>query len=152
MKRILLIMLLFLLVGCTNKVEEEKNNYLTYKSNLQEKEEFDNEEELDFNTYFNIQRENAEKINYSLVIEDPKIDMYNIKALLIHDYVVEDVFPTVGIFDDAVTLLSGSNDKITMQGSIQTEEDISSTKFKLYIEYEDKDGLENKVYYEVARG
>lgn len=152
MKKILLIMLLFLLVGCTNKLEEEKNTYLTYKSDLQEKEEFNNEEELDFNTYFNIQRESAEKINYSLVIENPKIDMYNIKALLIHDYVVEDVFPTVGIFDDAVTLLSSSSDKITMQGSIQTGEDISSTKFKLYIEYEDKDGLENKVYYEVARG
>ena len=44
------------------------------------------------------------------------------------------------------------NDKIVLEGSIQTIDDISDTKFKLYLEYVDDDGLENSIYYEVHRG
>ena len=33
-----------------------------------------------------------------------------------------------------------------------TEKNIDDTKFKLYLEYTDDDGLENNIYYEVNRG
>lgn len=153
MKKIVILILPFLLlIGCTNKLEEEKYEYLTYKSELQEREEFKTLEELDFNSYFNIVRETEEKINYSIVIDNPKIDMYNIKALLIHDFMTEDVFPTIGIFDEPATLLVDSSEKIILEGTIQTDKKITDTKFKLYLEYEDENGLQNKIYYEVARG
>ena len=67
MKKILLILPLILLMGCTNEVEEKKYTYLTYKNELQEQEVFD-EEAIDFNTFFNIERVNEEVINYSLII------------------------------------------------------------------------------------
>ena len=54
MKKFLVIIPLLLLVGCSNKVEEEKYAYLEYKDNLQKQEEFQADDELDFNTYFNI--------------------------------------------------------------------------------------------------
>ena len=97
-------------------------------------------------------RETEEKVTYSLVIDSPKVNMNNVKALLIHDFVTDDVFPSVGIFDEPVTLHKDSNDKIVLEGSIQTIDDISDTKFKLYLEYVDDDGLENSIYYEVHRG
>ncbi len=149
---VILLISLFLAAGCTNKLEVEKDEYLTYKSDLQKQEEFDTEEELDFNTFFNIIRENDEKVNYSLKIDNPKVDMYNIKALLIHDFVSEDIFPSVGIFDEPVNLLKDEDYSISLNGTIQTTSDISKTKFKLYLEYETENGLENKIYYEVARG
>lgn len=152
MKRILVMLSLFLLVGCTNKVEEEKYAYLEYKSNLEEQEEFASQDSLEFNTYFDLERENEEVINYSLVIDNPKVNMNNVKALLIHDFAVEDVFPTVGIFDDAVTLKVDSGDKIILKGNIQTNKDISNVKFKLYLEYTSDDGTLNNIYYEVHRG
>lgn len=152
MKKLFILIPLLFLVGCTNELEVEKYDYLTYKNELQEKEEFKSEEELDFNTYFDIIRENDEKIVYSIVIDSPKIDMYNVKALLIHDYMSEDVFPSVGIFDEPVSLLSDSDNKIILKGDIYSEKELTDTKFKLYLEYEDNEGLSNKIFYEVARG
>ena len=140
------------LVGCTNEVEEEKNVYLTYKSNLQETEDLKSESELGFNTYFDVQKEGEEKINYSLVISDAKVDMYDVKALLIHDFMVDDVFPSVGIFDEPVQLLRNSDDEIVLSGSINSDSDISDIKFRLYLEYEDSNNLTNAIYYEVHRG
>ena len=126
--------------------------YLEYKNNLEEQKDFVSQESLEFNTYFNLVRETEEKVTYSLVIDSPKVNMNNVKALLIHDFVTDDVFPSVGIFDEPVTLHKDSNDKIVLEGSIQTIDDISDTKFKLYLEYVDDDGLENSIYYEVHRG
>lgn len=151
MKKMLLILPLILLMGCTNEVEENKYAYLTYKSELQEQEVLD-EEVADFNTFFNIERENEEVINYSLIIDNPNINMYNIKALLIHDYSLQEAYPSSGIMDDAQDLLKDSKDKIKLEGIIQTVEDIKGVKFKLYLEYTDDNGDVNKIYYQVSRG
>lgn len=153
MKKIVVLLLpLILLMGCTNEVEENKYAYLEYKNELQEQENFDEEEDIDFNAYFNIKRETEEVVNYSIIIDNPNIDMHEVKALLIHDYIQEEAFPSVGILDTPVELLKDSEDKIVLQGTIQTTDVISNVKFKLYLEYIDDEGTENKIYYQVARG
>ena len=151
MKKLLVLISIFLLVGCSTKEENEKYTYLECKNDLEEQKEYDTEETLDFSTYFNIKRE-EEVVNYSIVIDNPKEDMHNIKALLIHDYMNEDAFPSVGIFDEPKELLKDSKEKIKLEGTIQTSDDISNVKFKLYLEYKDNDNNENKFYYEVQRG
>lgn len=151
-KIILLIPLLFVLAGCTNKEEENKMAYLEYKNELEERDIFNGEENLDFNVYFNIEKINEEITDYSLIIDNPKINMYNVKALLIHDFINEDAYPSVGIFDDTRNLNADSDDKIVLNGSIQTINDISKTKFKLYLEYTDDNNDLNKIYYDVSRG
>lgn len=151
MKKILLILPLILLVGCTNEVEKNKYAYLEYKSELQKQEVF-NEEDTDFNTYFNIKRENEEVISYSLIINDPNINMHKVKALLIHDFIQEEAFPSSGIMDEPQDLLEGTNNKIELNGTIQTTDDVSNVKFKLYLEYLDDNGQENKIYYQLSRG
>lgn len=151
-KIVVLITIVLLITGCTSNVENNKIAYLEYKSELQKQETFIEKENVDFNTFFNIERENEELINYIMVIDNPNIDMYNIKALLIHDYVQYDVYPSSGIMDEPKDLIKGTNDKIELRGQIQTTDDISDINFKLYIEYIDNDGLKNKVYYQVSRG
>lgn len=153
MKKLLVIVpLLILMVGCTNSSEENKIAYLEYKSELEEKETFNEEESLDFNVYFNIERINEEIVDYSLVIDKPKINMHNVKALLIYNFVNEEAYPSVGIFDKPVELLIDTEDKIVLNGNIQTINDITDTKFKLYLEYTDDNNNLNKIYYEVNRG
>lgn len=152
MKKLLLIIPLLLLIGCSNEVEEEKLTYLEYKNELVEKREFETEDNLDFNVYFNIERIDEETVDYSLVIDKPMVNMQNVKALLIHDFVNEEAFPSVGIFDESVDLKEGTEDKIILNGKIQTLNDISDTKFKLYLEYTDDNNNLNKIYYEVNRG
>lgn len=149
-KALLLAISLFLLVGCSTKEEDEKIAYLEYKNELEEVEDFTSE--VDFNTYFNILREDEETVNYSLIINNPKVNMNNVKALLIHDYSTEDAYPSVGIFDEPVSLSTLSEDSIILKGVITSNEDLSDVKFKLYLEYSDDDGELNKVYYDVKRG
>jgi len=152
MKKLLLILpLLTLLVGCSNEVEENKIAYLEYKNDLEEQETFI-EESVDFNTFFNIERENEEIVNYSMTIDNPNVDMYEVKALLIHDYMQEEVYPSSGIMEEPLDLLKGTDSKIELKGTIQTTDDIKDVHFKLYIEYMDSKGNENKVYYQVSRG
>ena len=54
--------------------------------------------------------------------------------------------------DEPVDLLVDSDDKIELKGKIQTSLDISNIKYKLYIEYTDDNGKDNKIYYDVKRG
>lgn len=152
MKRlIVLIIPILFLTACTSS-EEDKIAYLEYKNELEKQDDFSDEYELDFNVYFNINKETEEITNYSVIINNPKINMHKIKALLIHDYIIDEAFPSVGILDDTVDLLKDSNDKIELKGKIQTTDDISNVKYKLYIEYTDDDNNENKIYYDVKRG
>lgn len=153
MKKLLVVIpLLLVLIGCSNTSEESKIAYLEYKNELEEKEVFNEEESLDFNVYFNIERIDEEIIDYSLVIDSPIINMHNVKALLIHDFINEDAYPSVGIFDEPKELKEGSEDKIILNGHIQTINDISNTRFKLYLEYADDNGNLNKIYYALNRG
>ena len=113
MKKLLIIIpLLFILIGCTNKEEENKIAYLEYKNELEQRDIFNGEETLDFNVYFNIKRVDEEITDYSLVIDTPKINMHNVKALLIHNFVNEEAYPSVGIFDSPKELQENSKDKI----------------------------------------
>lgn len=151
MKKIFLLVILILLVGCTNEVEENKYAYLNYKNNLQNQNDFE-ETIVDFNTFFDIERINEEVLNYSLIINSPNTNMYNVKALLIHDYTQEEVYPSSGIIDEPIDLLKNTDKKIELKGTILTIDDISNVRFKLFLEYTDDSGQENKIFYQLSRG
>ena len=152
MKKLLLIIPLFLLlIGCSNKIEDDKFAYLEYKNNLEKQEEFIDNEGLDCNTFFNIERE-KDKVNYSLVIDNPKKNMYNIKALLINNYDNTDTYPSVGIFDESRNLLMNTDDCLKLEGNIISADDLSDVNFKLYLEYFNDKNEKEEIYYEVQRG
>ncbi len=152
MKKILLIIpILLLLFGCSNKVEDNKFAYIEYKNNLEKQEEFMDNDGLDFNTFFNIDRD-GDTVNYSLTINNPKINMHNVKALLIHNYNSNDIYPSIGIFDEPKELLESSNDNIKLEGSILSSDDLSDINFKLYLEYTNDEEVKEEIYYEVQRG
>ncbi len=152
MKKILLIIpILLLLFGCSNKVEDNKFAYIEYKNNLEKQEEFMDNDGLGFNTFFNIDRD-GDTVNYSLTINNPKINMHNVKALLIHNYNNNDIYPSIGIFDEPKELLESSNDNIKLEGSILSSDDLSDINFKLYLEYTNDEEVKEEIYYEVQRG
>ena len=143
-KLVVLIIPILLLTACTSN-EEDKIAYLEYKNELEKQETFSPEDELDFNVYFNISKEGEE-------ITNSKVNMHKVKALLIHNYIIDEAYPSIGIMDKPVELLKDNNNKIELKGKIQTSENISNVKYKLYIEYTTDDGKENKIYYDVKRG
>ncbi len=152
MKKVLLVIPIFLLLmGCSNKVEDNKFAYLEYKNNLEKQEEFIDNDELDFNTFFNIDRD-GDIVKYSINIYDSKINMYNVKALLIHNYDNSDIYPSVGIFDEPKELLIDSDESIKLEGTILSADELSDIKFKLYLEYTNNENEQEEIYYEVQRG
>lgn len=155
MKKIFLVLFLSILLftGCENKEENEKNDYLDMKSQLLSHKEFISLEELTCDIVVNIDRKDEEKVIYEVVLSKPKENMNNIKAVLVHNYYTEDVFPTIGLFDDTKSLFVNSQDSITLKGSIKTDKDIDNLNLmlKLLIRYTTDDGVKKDIYYKTTK-
>ena len=115
---ILLFLMLVLLMGCDNHKEEVKNDYLSMKSDLLKVTDFSSLEDINCDVSVFIDRIDDERVSYEMIVENPREDMNNVRALLIHNYYTEQLFPSVGIFEDAVSLKTNSDDKITLKGEI----------------------------------
>ena len=48
-----------------------------------------------------IERINEEDISYKTTISNPKENMHNIKVMLVHNYYSENLYPSIGIFDES---------------------------------------------------
>ena len=81
----------------------------------------------------NIDNVNENRIIYQVIIDNPKVDASNVKALVIHDAKTEDIFPSVGIVDEAINLNKQTG--IILMGYINKTEDIN---FKVLIETDQK--------------
>lgn len=159
MKRIIgILVLIFMLVGCSNvkvetnkEIDEAKETYLTLKDNLDKKEQFISKNDLPCNITLSIDKVNEEEISYRAIIDEPKENMNDISALLIHNYFTEDIFPSIGIFDEKIDLIMGNDELkgIELVGYIETtkEEDELDLDLKLYIEYTDEKGEKKQLFY-----
>lgn len=160
MKKLVVLIFIIFLVGCSNikieqneEINKEKEDYLAIKNELNSVKEYVNDDDLPCDVTISIDRINKEEISYRAIIDNPKIDMYNVKALLIHDYFTEDIFPSIGIFDKTENLLIGNEEVkgISLVGYIETTKDIDelNLNIKLYIEYTDSDGNIKEIYYKL---
>ena len=138
---------LFLLSGCTNKekeekketkkvnIETEKDIYIRYVKKLRKIKE--SSEELPFTVdvvYENLKNE----IRYQVVIDNPSAEITDIRALAIHDKQTDDVFPSVGIFDEKLNLIPNEKPSgVILVGYIPFEGDYEkfTCEMKVLISY-----------------
>ena len=160
MKKLIMLLFAVFIVGCSsvkietdNNIVEEKEDYLAIKDELNSVDKYISDENLPCDIKISLDRINKEEISYRAIIDNPKTNMYNIKALLIHDYFTEDIFPSIGIFDEAENLIVGNEEVrgISLVGYIETTNDIDKLDLnvKLYIEYSDSEGNIQKIYYKL---
>lgn len=160
MKKLVVLIFIIFIVGCSNvkieqneEISKEKEDYLAIKNELNNIEEYISDEELPCDITISVDRVNNEEISYRAIIDNPKIDMYNVRALLIHDYFTEDIFPSIGIFDKRENLLLNNEEVrgISLVGYIETTKDIEelNLNIKLYIEYTDNEGNVKEIYYKL---
>ena len=139
-----------LMVGCSNKVEEEKNNYLAMKSNLEEINSFDTYDELPCDITISLKRLSEDVIMYEAILDNPREDMNKIKMMVIHNGYTDSVFPSIGVMDDSsYKLMVSSEEVVSLSGYIESNKDIRelSLELKVWIAYEDNDGNLKNVYY-----
>lgn len=157
MKKLLLIVMLFSLVGCTNDdFKEEKQVYNNYINELKStsKKSFDNYLPFDIKLYYDKIVET--EVMYRVIIDNPKVAIRNIEAVAIHNKQTFDMFPTSGIFDEKYSLIPNVINKksnyvegIILVGYIPFDYDIKKfeAEFKVLIKYEDDEENIKKVYY-----
>ena len=144
MKKILVVIsLIILITGCSNEVqididtnvEDEKVAYLDIKDNLNKQEEFNKIEDIPCDIKMSVDRISEEEISYRVIIDNPKSDMKNIEALLIHNNFTEDIFPSIGLFDDKQSLLVDNEEVkgISLVGYIETIHEIVQFDLELRV-------------------
>lgn len=157
MKKVLVFVLIFVFicVGCSmdmtstssnkeeNKSEKEKKVYVDYVKKLKDVKE--TTENLPFDITITFDKINEEEIRYQVVIDNPKSDIKNIEAIAVHDKQTDDVFPSIGIFDDTIDLITNQKPEgVILVGYIPYEEDLEDfeCEVKVLIKYE----IENNEY------
>lgn len=139
-------------MGCSNEVEEQKEAYTQIKKDLLVQEEFTSNEDILFNITTSVERQTAEQVKYEVIIDNPEEEMHNVKVLVMHNYLTNEVFPSIGIFEESPNLLSGE-ENIVLTGNIDTTKDIMDLNLmiKIYVEYEDKEGEIHQIYYQSTK-
>lgn len=156
MKKILIIFitLILFLTGCNNEtnIDKEKEDYLAIKQELLNSNNFTNKDDLPFDLNVYVNRVNDEELSYRAIIDNEKENMYDIKAILIHNYYTDNVFPSIGIFDDGVDLLVDNDNVkgISLIGYISSNKNIDNLEYRVYIEYKDDNDKLNKIYYKAT--
>lgn len=123
MKKVVLIIVV-LLVGC-NKTP---SIYDRYVKEIQESTNYTTD--LPCKVEFYIDNVNDNRIIYQVIIDEASYELKNVKALVIHDAVTKDIFPSIGIVDEPITL-NQDNKGIILMGYIDQTSDI---EFKVLIE------------------
>lgn len=155
-KLILILFITLTLTACTkeNKEENKKNEYIALKSTLISNEEYTEKDELPCDITISVDRVEEDKIKYKVIMNNPKENMHNIKALAIHNYFTEEIFPSIGLFDSKKELLinEDNTEKIELVGFIDSEKSIDNLnlKIKLWIEYTDDFDETKDIYYKTT--
>ena len=139
--------------GCENKKETVKEDYIATKSNLIKKTNYTNKEDLPIEIVTSLNRINEEEVEYKVVLSKARKNMYDIKALVVHNYYNEDdVFPSIGLFDKKEELLIGDDKKLELTGIVKTSKNISELdlELKVYVEYTDDDNKKKSIYYKTT--
>ena len=139
MKKVIFILCCSLiLVGCTKKISVEQEEYNRLVDSLMNNDTITSDIPFDINLETEVL---VDEIRYTLAISNVKVKVTNLKAVAYHNYPTSDVFPSIGIFDDPVTLEpNGSSKGVILVGYIPYNEE--KTNYKLYVSYE----YDNKVY------
>ncbi len=129
---------LFVFAGCEDKISISQQEYNNIVADLKVSEASD----VDLPFTVTLQTEVlVDEIRYTLAVSDVDKKISNLKLLAYHDYPTQDVFPSIGIFDEPVNLEPDGEDKgVILVGYMPyNEEDIV---YKLYISYE----MDNNFY------
>lgn len=150
---ILLLISLLFITGCETKEEATKKEYIAMKNATFDDENY-KKEKLPFDIVTTIERVDEEEINYQTTINNPKENMHNIKVLVVHNYYSEDIFPTIGVFDEPKELLVNNNDdkEIILKDTIKTTTNLSklNLELKMLIEYTNDLGEKKDIYYKTT--
>lgn len=148
-------LIILLLSGCIGQLDEDNIIYHSYIEEMKELKKMTTTSTDIVDVSIELDRYSDDEITYSVVIDHPTEPMKNIEAIVYHDQKTEDVFPSVGIYDQKLNLLpsekhDGKNVKgIVLVGYIPTTKSIKQfhPTIQVMIIYSNKENERKKIYY-----
>ena len=139
------------LCGCENK-EANKEQYINYKKQLFSSNMFTNDENLPLKININLKKEKS-FINYNIILSAAQEDLNEMQVLVVHNQITNEVYPSLGIFNEKGTLRSNDNSKLELNGSFESNQDIEEVvvNFKFVIKYTDNEGIKKIIYYKTTK-
>lgn len=105
MKKYILIFLLVFLTGCTPNVNQKV--YDSYLKDL--KAAKTTSTNIPYNVSVTFDKLTKDEVVYQIVIDNALIKLSNIKVVVYHDQNTKDIFPSLGLFDGAYSLIKASD-------------------------------------------
>lgn len=151
MKKLLVLILLILCVGCSRE-EVMKTTYNTYMKNLLSVNE--NSSYIPCDIEITYDKITDDEVSYQITIDNPKENMRNINIVVSHDKETDDGYPSIGVFDlDPINLSIEQTKEDPSKGIVLVGyfkysgelEDLDA-EFKISVNYVN-DAIEEKTVY-----
>ena len=144
MKRIGLFIFILLLCACTSSEKTKLKKYDSLVEKLRAVEE--STDPIDIDIEVEVEKLEDNTNNYRVLINKSDFDMVDITALAITNE-ENTTYPSIGIFDDKVTISKDSTEKGIKLSGYFTREDVM---FRVYVSFK-KDGKTKEYYYIVDK-
>lgn len=154
-KTFALVIIILIVSGCTGKISENQMIYNGYIEELKETPKITSTKKI-VDVNIELERQTADEITYRVTIDNPKVKMNDMEAIVYHNQKTKDVFPSVGIVDDKVNLIPNLKKNkgkdvlgVVLVGYIKTKIDIKDFKptVKVMILYNNSDNERQKLFY-----
>lgn len=155
MKKLFLLLILFLLItGCSKGIDGEKDVYNNFIDELNNVSSYSKDIPFDINVV--LEKDIDGELTYTVIMDNPKEEVKKIEAIAIHNFKTDDMYPSIGIFDDKLNLIPNKIDKdnnivegIILVGYIKYTGSVDDFNgiIKVLIRYQDSNGKMKKIYY-----
>ena len=141
MKKILIcLLLIFFMCGCTSS---EKKTYLNYIDELKEVKE--SSKNYPFTIEVKYDKLIDQEVRYQVILDEVKEDITDIEIICYHDKKTDDIYPSMGIFDDKESLFKDKKPSgLILVGYIRYKGDLEdfNITMKVLVKYK----INNKEY------
>ncbi len=156
MKKIGIVLILIMIIcGCTNRLDENQLIYNSYVEELKELKSTNTAKDI-VDIDIKLEKSSNDEITYRVTIDNPKEKMKQVEAFVYHDQKTEDIYPSIGIFDEKVNLIPNLKEKdekntegIVLVGYIKTKKEIEDfhPTMKVMILYNNQENERQKIYF-----
>ncbi len=155
MKKLAIVIVMILIFsGCASKIDENQLIYNSYVEELTELKLTTTSKKI-VDVDIELEEEKGE-ISYRVTIDNPRVVMNDVEAIVYHTSKTSDIYPTIGVFDKKINLVpnlkKNKDDNVkgvVLAGYIKSKKSLDEfhTTFKVMILYNDKNNERKKIYY-----
>ena len=156
MKKIGIVLILIMIIcGCTNRLDENQLIYNSYVEELKELKSTNTAKDI-VDIDIKLEKSSNDEITYRVTIDNPKEKMKQVEAFVYHDQQTEDIYSSIGVFDEKVNLIPNLKEKdekntegIVLVGYIKTKKEIEDfhPTMKVMILYNNQENERQKIYF-----